>query len=337
MADLTFAELQRKMQIEKQTKQGVKYPFRTAEDINNKFKSLDSGWSVSFPEDDIIQKGDKLYYKAVAVAKRESDGTIEKAIGWAREEDVPIFHTQKGDVKQMQDPQWTDAMSAGLNAIDEHERLMRVDVVRATFEDKCMVAGIEKSTFADKYDEYSLKKYFKTGKYELKKTTLDEMDGLVLSEFDALEEYKANKQAIQEQAQEYDLPADSYIRHLEDGKSLVDILKMMKTDRDAEIARKEQKEIQEKAKAERLEEIAQSAKKNANANIKAYDAETGEILEQGTITPEPQNNEREVAKFEPSEPLVKLVRLELHGGLEQWENTQEYFEDNFIGFETLED
>ncbi|HHA8613756.1 TPA: DUF1351 domain-containing protein [Streptococcus pneumoniae] len=227
----------------------------------------------------------------------------------------------------------TDAMSAGLNAIDEHERLMRVDVVRATFEDKCMVAGIEKSTFADKYDEYSLKKYFKTGKYELKKTTLDEMDGLVLSEFDALEEYKANKQAIQE----YDLPADSYIRHLEDGKSLVDILKMMKTDRDAEIARKEQKEIQEKAKAERLEEIAQSAKKNANANIKAYDAETGEILEQGTITPEPQNNAREVAKFEPSEPLVKLVRLELHGGLEQWENTQEYFEDNFIGFETLED
>ena len=112
MADLTFAELQRKMQIEKQTKQGVKYPFRTAEDINNKFKSLDSGWSVSFPEDDIIQKGYKLYYKAVAVAKRESDGTIEKAIGWAREEDVPIFHTQKGDVKQMQDPQWTGAVGS---------------------------------------------------------------------------------------------------------------------------------------------------------------------------------------------------------------------------------
>ncbi|HHG7645083.1 TPA: ERF family protein [Streptococcus pneumoniae] len=112
MADLTFAELQRKMQIEKQTKQGVKYPFRTAEDINNKFKSLDSGWSVSFPEDDIIKKGDKLYYKAVAVAKRESDGTIEKAIGWAREEDVPIFHTQKGDVKQMQDPQWTGAVGS---------------------------------------------------------------------------------------------------------------------------------------------------------------------------------------------------------------------------------
>nr|DAK32415.1 MAG TPA: Protein of unknown function (DUF1351) [Caudoviricetes sp.] len=227
-------------------------------------------------------------------------------------------------------------ITAGLNAIDEHERLMRVDVVRATFEDKCMVAGIEKSTFADKYDEYSLKKYFKTGKYELKKTTVDEMDALVLSEFDALEEYKANKQAIQEQAQEYDLPADSYIRHLEDGKSLVDILKMMKTDRDAEIARKEQKEIQAKADAERLEEITQLAKENANANIKAYDAQTGEILEQGTITPEPQNNAREVAKFEPSEPFTIDLRLTLHGGEFQLNQLKEWLEDNFISFEFLE-
>lgn len=220
--------------------------------------------------------------------------------------------------------------------IDEHERLLRVDVVRATFEDKCMVAGIEKSTFADKYDEYSLKKHFKTGKYELRKTTLDEMDGLVLSEFDALEEYKANKQAIQELAQEYDLPADSYIRHLEDGKSLVDIFKMMKTDRDVEIARKEQKEIQAKAEAERLAEIEQLAKENANVNIKAYDAETGEILEQGTITPESQNNVREVAKFEPSEPLTINLRLTLHGGKSQLNQLQEWLEDNFISFETLE-
>ena len=217
-------------------------------------------------------------------------------------------------------------ITAGLNAIDEHERLMRVDVVRATFEDKCMVAGIEKSTFADKYDEYSLKKYFKTGKYELKKTTLDEMDALVLSEFDALEEYKANKQAIQELAQEYDLPADSYIRHLEDGKSLVDIFKMMKSDRDAVILRKEQQEAQAKAEA----------KENANANIKAYDAETGEILEQGTITPESQNNVREVAKFEPSEPLTINLRLTLHGGKSQLNQLQEWLEDNFISFETLE-
>ena len=229
----------------------------------------------------------------------------------------------------------TDEMTAGLNAVDEHERLLRVDIVRAAFEDKCMVAGLEKSTFEDRYDEYSLKKYFKSSKFELKKSTLDEMDALVLSEFDALEEYKANKQAIQELAQEYDLPADSYIRHLEDGKSLVDIFKMMKLDRDAAILRKEQKEAQEKAEAERLAEIERLARENSNANIKAIDAETGEILEQGTITPEQQNKAQEVPKFEPSEPLEVTMLLTLHGGKPQLEQLKEYLEDNFISFETL--
>ena len=227
-------------------------------------------------------------------------------------------------------------ITAGLNAIDEHERLLRVDLIRSIFEAKCEQAGIKKDFFADRYDGFSLKKHFKTGKHELKKETLQEIDDLVLSEYDRMEEYKANKQAIQEQAQEYDLPSDSYIRHLDDGKSLVDILKMMKTDRDAEIARKEQKEIQAKAEAERLEEIAQLAKENANANIKAYDAETGEILEQGTITPEPRNNVREVPKFEPSEPLTINLRLTLHGGKSQLNQLKEWLEDNFISFETLE-
>lgn len=78
------------------------------------------------------------------------------------------------------------------------------------------------------------------------------------------------------------------------------------------------------------------AKENANAHIKVYDAETGEILEQGTITPEPQNNAREVAKFEPSEPLTIDLRLTLHGGKSQFDQLKEWLEDNFISFETLE-
>lgn len=228
-----------------------------------------------------------------------------------------------------------DKLRDGRDAIDEHERLLRVDIVRATFEDKCMVAGIEKSTFADKYDEYSLKKYFKTGKYELKKTTLDEMDALVLSEFDALEEYKANKQAIQELAQEYDLPADSYIRHLEDGKSLVDIFKMMKTDRDAAILRKEQQEAQAKAEEERKAEIERIAKENANAQIKAFNADTGEILESDPITPEPQETTPEMAKFESNEAVSYDLRLTFPGGNPQAKLFKEWLENNGVSFEVL--
>ena len=219
--------------------------------------------------------------------------------------------------------------------IDEHERLLRVDVVRAAFEEKCMVAGLEKSTFEDRYDEYSLKKYFKSSKFELKKSTLDEMDALVLAEFDALEEFKANKQAIFGQANEYELPADSYIRHLEDGKTLVDVLNLMKSDRDAAILRKEQQEAQAQAEAERKAEIERMARENANVNIKAIDAETGEILEQSTITPEPQNNAQEAPKFEPSEPVSYDLRLTFPGGNPQAKLFKEWLLANQVTFETV--
>lgn len=228
-----------------------------------------------------------------------------------------------------------DKLRDGRDAIDEHERLLRVDVIRATFEDKCMVAGLEKSTFEDKYDEYSLKKYFKTGKFELKKSTLDEMDALVLAEFDKLEQYKANIQAVREQAQEYELLADSYVRDLENGKSLVDVLKTMKSDRDAAILRKEQQEAQAKAEAERKAEIERLAQEQANENIKAINADTGEILESDPITPEPKETTAEVAKFEPNEAVSYDLRLTFPGGNPQAKLFKEWLENNGVSFEVL--
>lgn len=229
----------------------------------------------------------------------------------------------------------TDAMSEGLNAIDEHEKELRLDIIRATFEQKSEFVGIDKDTFKDKYEAYSLKKYFKTGKYELKKETLEEIDSLVLAEYDRLEEEKANKQAIYEQAEEYALPAESYIRHLEAGKSLVEILKMMKADKDAEALRKEQREAAEKAKEERLAEINRLAQENAEVEIKAYNADTGEIIESGTITPQTQNKASEELKTASNEPLTVTMLLTLHGGQEQLEKLKEYLDDNFISYGIL--
>lgn len=231
----------------------------------------------------------------------------------------------------------TDAMSEGLNAIDEHERLLRVDIVRAAFESKCIELGLEKSTFEDRYDEYSLKKYFKTGKFELKKSTLDEMDGLVLVEFDALEEFKANKQAILDQANEYNLPADAYIRHLEDGKTLVDVLKIMKTDRDAIVLRKEQQEAQAKAEEERKAEIERLAQEQANENIKAINADTGEILEDEPIIPEQEKTAPETPKFEPSEPASYDLRITFPYGNPQAKFYKGLFERDGVTTEMLFD
>jgi|GEM_PF-740617 len=228
-----------------------------------------------------------------------------------------------------------DKLRDGRDAIDEHERLLRVDIVRATFEDKCMVAGLEKSTFEDQYDEYSFKKYFKTGKFEFKKSTLDEMDALVLAEFDKLEQYKANIQAVKEQAQEYELLADSYVRDLENGKSLVDVLKTMKSDRDAAILLKEQQEAQAKAEAERKAEIERLAQEQANENIKAINADTGEILEDGPIIPEQEETAPETPKFEPSEPVSYDLRLTFPGGNQQAKLFKEWLLANQVEFEIL--
>lgn len=219
--------------------------------------------------------------------------------------------------------------------VDNHVKSLRLDTVRAVFEEKCMVAGLEKTTFETRYTDFSKSDNFKQGKMELKKATLDEMDALVLAEFDKLEQYKANIQAVKEQAQEYDLLADSYVRDLENGKSLVDVLKTMKSDRDAAILRKEQQEAQARAEAERKAEIERLAQEQANANIKAIDAETGEILEDRPIIPEPEETASETPKFEPSEPVSYDLRLTFPGGNPQAKLFKEWLENNGVSFEVL--
>ena len=233
-------------------------------------------------------------------------------------------------------------MSLGINSINEHKKKLRLDVVRAVFEEKCMVAGLEKSTFESKYADYAKATLFKNGKMELKKATLEEMDALVLAEFDALEQYKANKQAIYDQAQDYDLLPDSYIRHLEDGKSLVDVLQIMKSDRDQKELRKQQQEAREKAEAERQAEIERMAQEEANATIKAYNAETGEIIEneplesdEGINVPPAPQTSPEVPKFEPSEPVSYDLRLTFPLGNPQAKQFKEWLEANGVTFETL--
>jgi len=227
----------------------------------------------------------------------------------------------------------TKKMTEGLNAIDEQERLLRVDTVRAAFEEKCELAQLDKSTFEDKYNSYSLKKYFKSGKFELKTATLEEIDQIVLEEHKAVREFEESKETIVEQAKDYELLPDAYVRYLEDGKSLVDVLKIMKSDRDAIALRKEQAEARAKAEAERKAEIERLAQENANSQIKAYNAETGEILEGNTITPEAQNTPENEPKIEPDKALTLDLRLTFPGGVKQAKMFKDFLEMNGIKYE----
>lgn len=129
MADLTFPELQQKMQLEKKKKSNsVKYAFRNAEDIYTTFKELKSDWSV-IVTDKLIELAGKIFIESTAVAFNDERGERFESTAYAELSPVPIFNTQKGQVKQMQDPQWTGAVSSyarkyalqGLFAIGEKD------------------------------------------------------------------------------------------------------------------------------------------------------------------------------------------------------------------------
>ena len=128
MADLTFAELQRQMQLAKKKTKDVKYAFRNAEDIYTTFKELKSDWSV-IVTDELIELTGKIFVKATAVAYNNKRDEKYQSTAYAELSLVPVFNTQKGQIKQMQEPQWTGAVSSyarkyalqGLFAIGEKD------------------------------------------------------------------------------------------------------------------------------------------------------------------------------------------------------------------------
>lgn len=150
---------------------------------------------------------------------------------------------------------------------------------------------------------------------------------MVLAEYDRLEEYKANAAMIEEQALDYELPAEPYTRALQNDTPLVEILKQMKKDRDAAIERKQQAEAKAKAEAARLAEIEAMAQQSANEEIKAVNAETGEVIE--------DTKPVEEAPSKPAEPYKVNLSLTFHGGEQQWHQFAKLLDDNFVNYEIL--
>ena len=241
---------------------------------------------------------------------------------------IPLTEFE-GDLKKSCNPLKgiINKLRAKRDEIDKHQKMLRVDHVRSVFEEKCELAGLDKDTFKDKYGGYAFKKYFKDKKMELKKETIEEIDALVLAEYDRLEEYKANVAMIEEQALDYELPAEPYIKLLQIGKPLVEVIKQMKKDRDAAIERKQQAEAKQKAEAARLAEIEAMAKQSASEEIKAVNAETGEVIEDAKPVEE--------VPSKPAEPYKVNLALTFQGGEQQWHQFAKLLDDNFVNYEIL--
>lgn len=218
-------------------------------------------------------------------------------------------------------------LRAKRDEIDEHKKTLRIDHVRSVFESKCELAGLDKDTFKNKYESFSKVGDFMDKKMKLKKVTEEKIDALVLAEYDRLEEYKGNVAMIEEQALDYELPAELYIKLLQIGTPLVEVIKQMKKDRDAAVERKQRAEAKEKAEAARLAEIEAMAKQSANEEIKVVNAETGEVIE-GTKPVEEMPSK-------PVEPYKVNLALTFHGGEQQWHQFAKLLDDNFVNYEIL--
>lgn len=220
-----------------------------------------------------------------------------------------------------------DKLRAKRDEVKEHKKMLRIDHVRSVFESKCELAGLDKDTFKDKYESFSKVGDFMDKKMKLKKSTEEKIDALVLAEYDRLEEYKANVAMIEEQALDYELPTEPYIKLLQIGTPLVEVIKQMKKDRDAAVERKQKAEAKEKAEAARLSEIEAMAKQSASEEIKAVNAETGEVIE--------DTKPVEEVPSKPVEPYKVNLALTFHGGEDQWHQFAKLLDDNFVNYEIL--
>lgn len=109
MENMTFTELQQKMQLEKKKEGTAKYASRHVEDIYDVFKSLKSNWSVVVNYD-LVEFSGKTFVKATATASNREEK--EQAVAFAELSPVPILKTRNGDLKQMNEPQWVGAVQS---------------------------------------------------------------------------------------------------------------------------------------------------------------------------------------------------------------------------------
>ena len=109
MDEMTFTELQQKMQLEKKKEGTAKYASRHVEDIYNIFKSLKSNWSVIINYD-LVEFSGKTYIKAIATASNKDEKMQAQA--FAELSPVPILKTRNGELKQMNEPQWVGAVQS---------------------------------------------------------------------------------------------------------------------------------------------------------------------------------------------------------------------------------
>lgn len=163
-----------------------------------------------------------------------------------------------------------DAIDKGIKEIEENERQIRISVIDVAFKEKAKLAGLDYRLFVEKYDNYNKATNFNQHK-QLKKGVLDDIETVIDYELQKQQGRKNDISSISEIALERSLTAEPYIRELDNGKGLNEILQDMLRDAKA------QDEARAKREAEQAKREAEQAKRDAEMAQRAANFQTQQL------------------------------------------------------------
>lgn len=168
----------------------------------------------------------------------------------------------------------------------EREKDIRKNVVRSYFEKAIekVFDGTGVQLSIDTLDQTYTNDFLKAGdfkkdSFELTKKTIEKLDAIVLKELEILEKSISELNLIKETCKKRGFSPNSYVEHYENGATLAHVLGMIERDVEENMRLQDEIRAKKKAELERQKEIERLANEQAESQIKAYNAETGEIIE----------------------------------------------------------
>lgn len=190
-----------------------------------------------------------------------------------------------------------DAIDKGIKEIEENERQIRISVIDVAFKEKAKLAGLDYRLFVEKYDNYNKATNFNQHK-QLKKGVLDDIETVIDYELQKQQGRKNDISSISEIALERSLTAEPYIRELDNGKGLNEVLQDMLRDAKA----------QDEARVKRE---AEQAKRDAEMEKRASEFEAQRLQNSFNVpddaTEQPKQSVNVVAEqiHQQSEPTLR--------------------------------
>lgn len=215
-----------------------------------------------------------------------------------------------------------DNLKEQIDGYEENQKALRKDAVRSWFKEKAIEGNLNPDIFEQYLDGFTKAGQFKKDSFQLLKKTETELEAIVLAELQKQNQKDQDISIISSQCATHNIGPATYIRAYESGQTLAEVLDSITKDIESAKLFKERQEARERAEAERKAEIERIAKEQAEASIKAYDAETGEVIEDQP-KPEPA-----------SDKYVTTIKFWFD--LKQAKQFKEWLDTHDIKFETVE-